>query len=113
MAATDKPSAPNLTFAALDAEETPEPFVYVTKTNHRVTFPDIFEMPADEGQQFLIEVETKPDDEILEKWLTKADLEALKKDRLTLRQRMRLMEAVMSYYQSSLGTPGEEQASAS
>jgi hypothetical protein len=113
MAAADRPSTPNLTFTALDAEEIPEPFVYVTKANHRVTFPDIFDMEAEEGQKFLLDVETKDDKEVLEKWLTKADLDALQKDKLTLRQRMRLMEAVMAYYQASLGTPGEGQASAS
>lgn len=112
MVASDRPPAPDLTFAALDREEKPKPFVYMSKANHRVVFPDIFDMEAGEGQAFLVDVETRPDNEILEKWLTREDYSELKKDRLTLRQRMRLMETIMSYYQASLGGPGEEQASA-
>lgn len=103
----------NLTFTTLDAEELPQPYVYMTKKNHRVTFPDIFNMEADEGSKFLREVETSTDDDaVLKKWLTREDYAAYKEDKLTLRQRMRLMEAVMAYYQNSLGTPGEGQASA-
>lgn len=110
--ATDKPHV-NLTYATLDAEESPEPFVYVTKANHRITFPDLFEMEAEEGEKFLADVETKRDNEVLQKWLSEEDYEALRQDKLTLRSRMRLLEMVLNYYQSSLGTPGEDEASAS
>lgn len=107
----DKPIV-NLTFSKLDKEEIPQPFVYVTKANHRVVFPDIFDMEADEGSQFLSEVERSSDDDaVLKKWLSDEDYKAYKADKLTLRQRMRLMETVMNFYQSSLGTPGEEKAS--
>lgn len=111
MADKDKPIV-NLSFSKLDSEEKPQPYVYLTKENHRVTFPDIFDMEAEEGANFLEDVEKSSDDDaVLKKWLKKEDYEALRKDRLTLRQRMRLMEAVMGYYEGSLGTPGEGKAS--
>lgn len=103
----DKPRI-NLAFSTLDQEETPEPFVYMTKTNHRIVFPDIFDMEAEEGERFMMEVEKMGyDSAFISKWLSTEDYEELKKDKLTLRQRMRLFSAVMSYYEGSLGTSGE------
>lgn len=108
---SDKPIV-NMAFSQLDAEEKPQPYVYVTKSNHRVVFPDIFDMEAEEGAKFLLDVQTSRDDgAVLKKWLDPKDYEAIRADKLTLRQRMRLMQAVMAYYENSLGTPGEEQAS--
>lgn len=113
MPKSDKPVV-NLTFAKLDAEETPEPFVYVTKENHRIVFPDIYDMEAEEGQEFLDDVSRMTNNyEPFERWLDPEDYKALRADKLKLRQLLRLSQAVMGYYEGSLGTPGEEKSSGS
>lgn len=113
MADKDKPKV-NLAYSTLDSEETPEPFVYMTKANHRVVFPDIFDMEAEEGEQFMLDAQNMGvDSKFLEKWLGEEDFKALQADKLTLRQRMRLGNTVMSYYEGSLGTLGEGDSSKS
>lgn len=110
---TDKPKV-HFSFAELDSEiENPEPFVYTTKASKRVTFPDLFAMEAEEGEKFLMELQTKPDGVILKQWLSEKDQAALTEDKLTLRQRQTLMQRVMAYYEGTFGTPGEDTASES
>lgn len=108
----DKPKV-DLTFSNLDDEETPRPFIYMTKANKRVTFPDLYDMEWEEGEAFLADMATKPTRQILDKWLTAADVEALKADRLSLRNMLLLTQKVQAHYEASLGTPGEGSASES
>lgn len=108
---SDKPHI-NLTFQQLANEGDPEPYVYVTKANHRVTFPDFMALDADEGAAFLRDIETSRDDDaVLKKWLSDEDYAALKDDKMTLRMRARLMGYALEYYQASIGTQGEGTAS--
>lgn len=105
----DKPRPANLSFKELDAEERPEPFIYRTDTGHRVVFPDIFEMEAEEGEKFLNEIQRQQGNNYtaLKKWLSKDDYDALRADKLTMRQLMRLAKTVYQYYEGSLGDLGE------
>lgn len=113
--AIDKPSI-NLSLAALEAEVAkPEPFVLALSGGKRITFPDLFDMPADEAEAFFADIETpgKHDFEFLAKWLSKADFEAYKAAKVPLRVHRALMQRVFSYYEQTVGTPGEGPASAS
>ncbi|MCZ9884153.1 hypothetical protein [Arthrobacter sp. B2a2-09] len=113
--ANDKPNI-NLTIAELEAEVAkPEPFVLALKGGKRVTFPDLYDMPAAEAEDFFAKFEGtgRTDFALLEEWLSKPDYEAYVAARLPLRVHAALIERVMNYYQQTVGKPGEGAASAS
>ncbi|MFF1382769.1 hypothetical protein ACFVWT_04305 [Arthrobacter sp. NPDC058288] len=113
--AVDKPNI-NLTLAALEAEVAkPEPFVLALKGGKRITFPDLYDLPAVEAEAFFAKFEGagRTDFALLEEWLSKADYEAYVAARLPLRVHGALIERVMAYYQQTVGTPGEDTASES
>ena len=113
--ANDKPSI-NLSLASLEAEVAkPEPFVLALKGGKRVTFPDLFDLPADEAESFFKDLQAsgQSDFTFLEKWLDPADFEAYKAAKIPLRVHMAVIERVMAYYQQTVGTPGEGNASES
>jgi hypothetical protein len=110
----DKPNV-MLTLANLEAEVAkPEPFVLALKSGKRITFPDIFDMPAEDAEAFLASMEgAKNDFSALEKWLSSEDFAKYKEAKLTLRVHKALIERVTAYYEQTVGTPGEDSASAS
>lgn len=112
--AVDKPNI-NLTFAQLEQEAAkPEPFVFALPGSKRITFPDIFDLPAEEAEDFFNKFEKSKDDfSALGKWLPKADFEAYKAAKLPLRMHALLVQKVMDYYEKTVGLPGEDDASAS
>lgn len=112
--AVDKPNI-NISVAQLEKEAVkPEPYVLALKSGKRVTFPDLYDRPADEAEEFLKEFSTEPNDfKALEKWLPKTEFDKYKAAKLPLRAHALLIDKVMSYYQNSLGLPGEDDASAS
>lgn len=112
MADADKPKV-HSTFSALDAIETPDPYVYVTKAGKRVTFPDLYDLEFEEAEAFLTDIASgQSNSEVLRKWLSEKDYAALKGDRLTLRQITTLTQMVQSHYEGTVGTVGEGTASA-
>lgn len=111
----DKPNI-NLTLAALEAEvDQPEPFVLALTGSKRITFPDIFNMPADEAESFFADLENsnEKDFTFLAKWLSKADFESYKAAKVPLRVHSALIQKVLSYYNPTMGDSGEGAASAS
>lgn len=92
-----------------------EPFVYMTKANKRVEFPDIFAMDADEGEELIRDMESGKITlgEGLRRWLPADELKKVDEDKLTLRQRMALVEAAQAHYEKFYGDSGEGSASAS
>lgn len=112
MTDVDKPKA-HLSFKALDAEEKPEPFTYTNHESKRVVFPDVFDWGYEEGEEFLEEMRVLPARKFLTKWLTEEDFAKLQADKLSVRQMMRVTQAAMNHYESTLGDSGEENASES
>ncbi|SDK79092.1 hypothetical protein [Arthrobacter sp. ok362] len=113
--AVDKPNV-NLSLAALEAEANkPEPFVLALSGSKRITFPDLFDLPVDEAEEFFRDLDQpgKSDFEFLAKWLSKADFDAYKAARVPLRVHKVLIQRVLAYYQQTVGNPGEDTASAS
>ncbi|MBT8162793.1 MULTISPECIES: hypothetical protein [Arthrobacter] len=113
--ASDKPIV-HLSLSALEAEVSkPEPFVLALSGGKRITFPDLFDMPADEATEFFEDLErTKQTDfSFLEKWLPKKDFEAYKAEKISLRVHAALIQRVLDYYEQTVGKPGEGRASAS
>lgn len=109
---TDKPVI-HATSADLDTEDKPEPFVYVTRSNKRVTFPDLFEEEWETAERFFADMDNEPNSVVLKKWLSDKDFAALKADKLSLRSIGILLQKVMNHYQGAFGDPGEDGASAS
>jgi hypothetical protein len=107
--ANDKPSI-NMSLASLEAEiGTPEPYVLALKSGKRITFPDLFDIPIDESEEFLSDLQKSGQNDLgfLEKWLSKADFEAYKAAKVPLRVHAALIQRVLAYYQQTVGTPGE------
>ena len=109
---TDKPKV-HASLTDLESEGKPEPFVYLTSKNKRVTFHDLFEMDWEEAEKFLFDMENKPNSEVLKEWLSAKDLAALKESKLSLRQMNILLHKVMAHYQGIVGDQGEGRASES
>lgn len=110
--AADKPTI-HASLADLDTEGKPEPYVYMTKGGKRVTFPDIFEMDWEEGDKFMSDLENKSTRAFMSDWLPEKDFDALRAEKLTLRQMGILVQKVMAHYQGLVGGPGEGDASKS
>ncbi|POH58922.1 hypothetical protein [Arthrobacter glacialis] len=112
--AVDKPNI-SLTLAALEAEVgKPEPFVLALRGGKRITFPDIFDLPVDEAETFIKDMESAGTDlNALERWLSADDFAKYKEAKLTLRTHSALIERVQNYYEQTVGKPGEGNASAS
>ncbi|MFP3579982.1 hypothetical protein SB659_10415 [Arthrobacter sp. SIMBA_036] len=113
--ATDKPTI-HLSLSALEAEVAkPEAFVLALSGGKRITFPDLFDMPADEASQFFKDLEEtgQNDFEFLEKWLSEKDFAAYKAEKIPMRVHAALIQRVMDYYEQTVGKPGEGRASAS
>lgn len=109
MTTSDKPKV-HATLASLDVEADPEPFVWGTKSGKRVTFPDPGAMDAFEVEDFLADFTElgRNNTVVMKKWLSEKDFEALREDRLTLRQFTALMKAVLAHYSDIFGpVPGE------
>lgn len=110
-----KPSI-NRTLASLAAEvATPEPYVLALSGSRRITFPDLFDKPVEEATEFFRDLETTGQNDIkfLEKWLSPEDFATYKAEKIPLRLHAAVMDEVMGYYTSTLGTPGEGAASKS
>jgi len=113
--ANDKPNV-NLSLAALEAEASkPEPFVLALTGSKRITFPDLFDLPVDEAEEFFSDLSEpgKSDFEFLAKWLSRSDFEAYKAAKVPLRTHKVLIQRVLAYYQQTVGDEGNGAASAS
>lgn len=112
----DKPLG-NIKRVPVEDEINQDPALYPLKSGKLITFPDIFDMPTKQAEQFLRDMDTKARagrvSEILEDWLSPADYKALDAEYPTLRKVKPVFEAVMAYYESIWGTAGEDNASES
>lgn len=112
--AVDKPNI-HLTLTELEAEVgKPEPFVLALRSGKRITFPDIFDMPVEEAETFLKDMDGAGTDmNALKKWLSADDFAKYKDAKITLRTHSALIERVQAYYEQTVGKPGEGNASES
>lgn len=113
---TDKPVKPTAVLSELEMEAaSPEPFELALPDSTRIVFPDLYDIPAEEGEKFMEDMEKygENDYEFLEKWLSPKDYEKYVGLKLKLRVHALLMNRVLTYYRSTLGTSGEGRASKS
>lgn len=98
---------------SLDTGDKPVPYVYKTRENARVVFPDLLDLEWEEGEEFLAELENASNGQVLRKWLSADDLAALKEEKLTVRQLDKLLDLVRDHYSATQGSSGEDSASRS
>lgn len=113
--ALDKPNV-NLSLAALEAEASkPEPFVLALTGSKRITFPDLYDLPVVEAEEFFRDLAAsgQTDLDFLAKWLSKSDFEAYKAAKVPLRVHKVLIQRVLGYYEQTVGDEGNASASAS
>jgi len=112
----DKPLG-NIKRVPVEAEVNQDPAMYPLKSGKLVTFPDIFDLPIEEAEDFLDQMNQAAREgkisPLLKKWLSEEDYEALSGEYPTLRKIKPVFYAVMNYYQGVWGDAGEGTASAS
>lgn len=110
----DKPLG-NIKRVQLEDEINQDPAQYPLKSGKLVTFPDIFDMPTEDAENFLDEMDSAGRagkvSQILKKWLSPEDYKALDAEYPTLRKIKPVFEAVMNYYMGIWGSTGEDSAS--
>lgn len=101
--------------ATLDVGEIPEPYRFGLPGSRVVEFPDPGQLDAFDAEEFLRELAgegaTTTTKDVLEKWLSPEDFEALRSAGLTFRQLLALLAAVQRHYGDIFGSPGELSAS--
>lgn len=105
----DKPTV-HATLNDLDQGEKPTPFVFLVQ-HKRVTFPDVFAMQWTKGEEFLEDVQGKPNSYVLKKWLSAEDYKIVCDSPLSSRGLSELMAKVQDHYEMSMGNAGEGNAS--
>lgn len=114
--ANDKPKN-IVSVSDLDFEANPDPVRVPLKGGKFVTFPDVYDMPIEEAEQFFEDVargqQTGRITPSLKRWLSPDDYAALVEAFPTLRSLMPVVERVMAAYEKSWGAPGEGDASTS
>lgn len=110
--AVDKPNV-HLSLANLRKEtEKVEEFTLALSGSKRITFPDIYGMESEDAENLVRKIDDRTYNwEALRLWLTKADADALKAEKLTMRQLMQVIQAAQNHYEGVYGTPGEGSAS--
>lgn len=110
--AADKPNV-HLSLSKLKKEITkPEVLRMSLSGSKIITWPDMFDIESEEAEELFDELNRDQANwSVLRKWLSKPDADALKAEKLTVRELMTVVSAATSYYEQSYGKPGEGNAS--
>ena len=114
MAVADKPAV-HLSLANLRKEiSNPDPFVVALSGSKRVTFPDVYAMESVEAEEIFAGLNTSATNwTVLGQWLSEKDCEALKSEKLSVRELGAVVQAAIRYYEGVYGSAGNGSASAS
>lgn len=114
MAHNDKPLG-NIKRVKIHNEVNKDPAQYPLKDGTLVDFPDIWDLPLEEGDDFMAEMNRAANTgrvvPFLKKWLTKDHYARLVAEYPTLRQIQPVFYVVLQHYQGVWGSEGEELAS--
>ncbi|WP_336715332.1 hypothetical protein [Arthrobacter sp. USHLN218] len=110
----DKPTV-HLSLAKVRKEvEKPEPFGVGLSNSKIVTFPDLFAMESVEAEEIFASLnQTSTNWTILRRWLPEDDANALKAEKLSVRELATVVQAAVKYYEDAYGESGNGSASAS
>lgn len=110
----DKPLG-NIKRVNISDELNQDPAQYPLANGKLVTFPDIFDMPTEQAEEFLDQMNAAGREgkisPVLKKWLSPEDYKALDAEYPTMRKIKPVFYAVMNYYQGVWGDQGEDPAS--
>lgn len=112
--AVDKPNI-HLSLASIRKEVAkPEAFKVALSGSKIITFPDLFALESVEAEEvFGVLNRSATNWTALNKWLSEKDAAALKAEKLSVRELGAVVQAAISYYEQTVGTAGEDTASAS
>ena len=112
--AVDKPTV-HLSLSALRKEVAkPDPFRVALSSSKTITFPDLFALESTEAEEVFGALnQSSTNWGALEKWLSAADVTALKAEKLSIRELGAVVQAAIAYYEQTVGTAGNDTASAS
>jgi len=112
--AADKPTV-HLSLSQLRKEVVkPDPFRISLSNSKVITFPDLNAMESAESDELLARIEKKDSSwDVLNDWLSPADAEALRAEKLSRAEIKHVIEAAGNYYQAAYGDAGNGSASAS
>lgn len=110
----DKPTV-HLSLAKVRKETVkPEPFGVALSNSKVIVFPDLFAMESEEAENIFASLnESSTNWVVLRKWLPKADADALKAEKLSVRELASVVQAAVKYYEDTYGDSGNDAASAS
>lgn len=113
-AVNDKPTV-HLSLSALRKEVVkPEPFMVSLSGSKLITFPDLYAMESLQAEEIFAGITGHETNwTVLGRWLSPADIAALKAEKLTLAELVHVVKAAYGYYEGIYGKPGERGASAS
>ena len=110
----DKPLG-NIKRIPIETEVNHDPAKYPLKDGTLVLFPDVYDLPVEEAEQFLDEASeaqyTGKVTPVLKKWLSEEHYKALVAEYKSLRQLGAVLQSVMAYYEGVWGNQGEGNAS--
>lgn len=111
----DKPIG-NIKRVTVESENT-DPAQYPLSNGKLITFPDVYDLPLEEAEQFFDEIESAQGSgklsPALKRWLSPEDYKALVAEYPSPRKLGPVVSAVMDHYQGVWGKPGEDDASES
>ena len=110
----DKPTV-QFSVAKLRKEvEVADTFRFAASGSKIITFPDMYAMESEEAETLFSKIRKDSGNwDLIREWLTKADAEALKAEKLPLIHLVKLIKTAVDYYEDFYGNPGEDTASAS
>ena len=98
--------------AAKFVEGDVEPFVYMTKNNKRIAFPDPLDLNLEEAERMVVDFQAGRTSTAMQRWLSDDDYAAIKTEVQSVRQWIQLSTDVQKHYEEFFGGPGESVASA-
>lgn len=112
-AKSDKPTV-HYSLAELRNETTEvEPYSVALSNSKLITFPDLNAMESEEAEDLMERIQAGQKTwALLDEWLSKDDAKALRAEKLTRAQLLRLMKTASTYYSGFYGDLGEGAASA-
>jgi len=112
--AADKPTV-HLSVAKIRKETVnPEVFQVALSGSKIMTFPDLYALESVEAEEIFASLNRNSTNwTVLNKWLPKKDADALKAEKLSVRQLAAVVQAAVAYYEDAYGKPGEGDASES
>lgn len=109
--AADKPVV-HLSLSKLRKELVkPEVFQVALSGSKIITFPDLYDMESTEAEQTFSALNRNATNwEALSKWLSEKDTEALKAEKLSVRELAAVVQAAIAHYEGSYGDAGKGNA---